>query len=194
MKIIVGLGNPGEEYRLTRHNIGFRVIDELAKQENLPFKKAITYSSLIARGKVEQKKIILIKPQTYMNLSGKAVSKVVSYYQLNLKDLLIVYDDLYLELGQLRIRKKGSAGGHKGMESIIQALGSEQIPRIRVGIGIPSSAVNLGYKNYVLSYFTIQEEQKVKKVTAWAVESIRLIIQDGLEEAMRHYNRRREIS
>ncbi len=194
MKIVVGLGNPGEEYRFTRHNIGFRVVDELAWVENLSFKKVKTYYSLVAHGKVDREKIILVKPQTYMNLSGRAVSKVVSYYQIDLKDLLIVYDDLNLELGQLRIKKKGSAGGHKGMESIIQSLSSEQIPRIRVGIGLPSSPVNLDYRNYVLSNFTIQEERQVKEVICRVVGAIRRIIQDGFEGAMREYNRRLEWS
>jgi len=188
LKIVIGLGNPGEEYCFTRHNIGFRVIEELARQEKLIFKVAKSQYSLIASGLVKQEKIILVKPQTYMNLSGRAVSRIVNYYRIELENLLIVYDDLYLNLGQLRIRKKGSAGGHNGMESIIQALGSEGIPRIRVGIGRPSLAINLNYRDYVLSNFTAEEEKQVEKVIGQAVEAIRRIFQDGFEKAMREYN------
>ncbi|GAB4113410.1 MAG: aminoacyl-tRNA hydrolase [Candidatus Caldatribacteriota bacterium] len=188
MKIVIGLGNPGEEYYFTRHNIGFRVIEEFARQENLIFKAARSNYSLIASGLVKQEKLILVKPQTYMNLSGRAVSRVVNYYRIDLENLLVVYDDLYLKLGQIRIRKKGSAGGHNGMESIIQALGSEEIPRIRVGIGIPSSAISLYYKDYVLSNFTEEEEQQVVEVIGQTVKAIRRIFQDGFEKAMREYN------
>ncbi|MBU1290978.1 aminoacyl-tRNA hydrolase, partial [bacterium] len=114
MKIVVGLGNPGSKYEFTRHNIGFRIVDNLARDMETEFKKAKSYYSLISRGMINNHKVILVKPQTFMNLSGRAVNRVVSYYKIPLQDLLIVYDDLNLELGKIRIRKRGSAGGHKG--------------------------------------------------------------------------------
>ena len=134
---MVGLGNPGLKYEFTRHNIGFRIVDSLAQQIEIEFKKVKSYYSLISRGMINNQKVILIKPQTFMNLSGRAVSKVVSYYKIPLQNILIVYDDLNLELGQVRIRKKGSAGGHKGMESSIQYFNSEDVPRLRIGIFNP---------------------------------------------------------
>ena len=135
--MVVGLGNPGLQYEFSRHNIGFRIIDNLALNIETEFKRVKSYDSLVSRGKLMNHKLILVKPQTYMNLSGKSVSKIVSYYRISLQDLLIVYDDLNLELGQIRIRKRGSAGGHKGVESLIQYLNSEDIPRLRIVIGKP---------------------------------------------------------
>lgn len=128
MKIVIGLGNPGSKYEFTRHNIGFRIIDSLARDMGIEFNKVKSYYSLISRGMINNYKVMLVKPQTFMNLSGRAVNRVVSYYKIPLQDLLIVYDDLNLELGQVRIRKKGSSGGHKGIESIMQYLNSEDIP------------------------------------------------------------------
>jgi len=129
---VVGLGNPGLKYEFTRHNIGFRVVDSLARDIETEFKKVKSYYSLISRGRINNHKVMLVKPQTFMNLSGRAVSKVVSYYKIPLQDLLIVYDDLNLEFGQVRIRKRGSTGGHKGIESIIQNFHSEEKPRLCV--------------------------------------------------------------
>lgn len=187
---MVGLGNPGAKYEFTRHNIGFRIVDSLAKDRGMEFKKVKSYYSLVSRGKINHHKIILVKPQTFMNLSGKAVSKIAYYYKIAFSDLLIVYDDLNLELGQLRIRKKGSAGGHKGMESIIQYLGSEDIPRMRIGIGMPPLESNLNSVFYVLSNFDKEEEEKVKEIIQLSNEAIKKIIKDGFEEAMREYNRK----
>jgi PTH1 family peptidyl-tRNA hydrolase len=134
---------------------------------------------------------MLVKPQTFMNLSGRAVSKVVSYYQIPHQDLLIVYDDLNLELGQIRIRKKGSAGGHKGMESIMQYLNSEDIPRLRIGIGNPSINFNFDCVSYVLSNFNNNDERdKIKKVIQISTEAVKTIIEDDFEKAMRKYNRK----
>jgi PTH1 family peptidyl-tRNA hydrolase len=188
---VVGLGNPGLKYEFTRHNIGFRIVDSFAQDIEVKFKKVKSYySSLISRGMINNHKVILIKPQTFMNLSGKAVSKVVSYYKVLLQDLLIVYDDLNLELGQVRIRKKGSAGGHKGMESIMQYLNSEDIPRLRIGIGNPSINFNFDYVSYVLSNFNNEEKDKIKEVIQLSTEAIKIIIEDGPEKAMRRYNRK----
>ena len=190
MKIIVGLGNPGLKYEFTRHNTGFRIVDHLAREIETEFKKVKSYYSLISRGIINDHKVILVKPQTFMNLSGRAVSKVVSYYKISFRDLLIVYDDLNLDLGQLRIRKEGSAGGHKGMESIMQYLHSEEIPRLRVGIGNSSTNFNFDCVSYVLSNFNHDEEGKINDTIKLSTEAIKTVIDDSFEKAMRKYNRK----
>jgi PTH1 family peptidyl-tRNA hydrolase len=187
---VVGLGNPGLKYEFTRHNIGFRIVDSLAQDVEVEFKKVKSYYSLISRGMISNHKVILVKPQTFMNLSGRAVSKVVSYYKIPLQDLLIVYDDLNLELGQVRIRKKGSAGGHKGIESIMQYLNSEEIPRLRIGIGNPSVNFNFNCISYVLSNFNNDEKDKIGELIQLSTEAIKTVIEDGFEKAMRKYNRK----
>jgi len=187
---VVGLGNPGFKYEFTRHNIGFRIVDSLAQDIEIEFKKVKSYYSLISRGMINNHKVILIKPQTFMNLSGRAVSKIVSYYKISLRDLLIVYDDLNLELGQIRIRKKGSAGGHKGIESIMQYLHSEDIPRLRIGIGNPSVNFNLDCVSYVLSNFNDDEEDRIKETIKLSTKAIKTVIEDGFEKSMRKYNRK----
>ena len=187
---MVGLGNPGLKYEFTRHNIGFRIVDSLAQDIEIEFKKVKSYYSLISRGMINNHKVMLVKPQTFMNLSGRAVSKVVSYYKMPLQDLLIVYDDLNLELGQVRIRKKGSAGGHKGMESIMQYLNSEDVPRLRIGIGNPSVNFNFDCVSYVLSNFNNEEKDKIREVIQLSTEAIKTIIEGGSEKAMRKYNRK----
>jgi len=187
---VIGLGNPGSKYEFTRHNIGFRIIDSLARDMGIEFNKVKSYYSLISRGMINNHKVMLVKPQTFMNLSGRAVNRVVSYYKIPLQDLLIVYDDLNLELGQVRIRKKGSSGGHKGIESIMQYLNSEDIPRLRIGIGNPSVNYNFDCVSYVLSNFNNDEEDKIAEVIQLSTEAIKTIIEDGFEKAMRKYNRK----
>jgi len=194
LKILVGLGNPGSKYEFTRHNIGFRIVDNLARDIKTEFKKVKSYYSLISRGMINNHKVMLIKPQTFMNLSGRAVSKVVYYYKIPIQDLLIVYDDLNLELGQIRIRKKGSAGGHKGIESIMQYLHSEEIPRLRIGVGNPSVNFNFDCVSYVLSNFSGDEEDKIQEIIKLSTEAIKTVIEDGFEKAMRKYNRKLEVS
>jgi len=187
---VIGLGNPGLKYKFTRHNIGFRIVDGLAQDIETEFKKVKSYYSLISRGMINNHKIMLVKPQTFMNLSGRAVIRVASYYKIPLQDLLIVYDDLNLELGQIRIRKKGSAGGHKGMESIMQYLHSEEIPRLRIGIGSPSVNFNFDCVSYVLSNFNGDEENKIKEIIKLSTKAIKTVIEEGFEKAMRKYNRK----
>ena len=187
---MIGLGNPGSKYEFTRHNIGFRIIDSLARDMGIEFNKVKSYYSLISRGMINNYKVMLVKPQTFMNLSGRAVNRVVSYYKIPLQDLLIVYDDLNLELGQVRIRKKGSSGGHKGIESIMQYLNSEDIPRLRIGIGNSSVNYNFDCASYVLSNFNNDEEDKIAEVIQLSTEAIKTIIEDGFEKAMRKYNRK----
>jgi len=187
---VIGLGNPGSKYEFTRHNIGFRIIDSLARDMGIEFNKVKSYYSLISRGMINNHKVMLVKPQTFMNLSGRAVNRVVSYYKIPLQDLLIVYDDLNLELGQVRIRKKGSSGGHKGIESIMQYLNSEDIPRLRIGVGNPSVNYNFDCVSYVLSNFNNDEEDKIAEVIQLSTEAVKTIIEDGFEKAMRKYNRK----
>jgi len=187
---VVGLGNPGLKYKFTRHNIGFRVVDSLARDIETEFKKVKSYYSLISRGMLNNHKVMMVKPQTFMNLSGRAVSKVVSYYKIPLQDLLIVYDDLNLEFGQVRIRKKGSTGGHKGIESIMQYLHSEEIPRLRIGIGSPSVNFNFDCASYVLSNFSDDEEDRIKETIKLSTKAIKTAIEEGFEKAMRKYNRK----
>ncbi len=187
---MVGLGNPGLKYEFTRHNIGFRIVDSLAQDIEIEFKGVKSYHSLISRGMINNHKVMLVKPQTFMNLSGRAVSKVVSYYKIALQDLLIVYDDLNLELGQIRIRKKGSAGGHKGMESIMQYLNSEEIPRLRIGIDNPLVNFNFDCVSYVLSNFNSDEKDKIGELIQLSTKAIKTIIEDDFEKAMRKYNRK----
>ncbi len=187
---MVGLGNPGLKYEFTRHNIGFRIVDSLAQDIEIEFKKVKSYYSLISRGMINNHKVMLVKPQTFMNLSGRAVSKVVSYYKISFRDLLIVYDDLNLELGQIRIRKKGSAGGHKGIESIMQYLVSEDVPRLRIGIGNPLVNFNFDCVSYVLSNFNNEEKDKIREVIQLSTDAIKTITEDGFEKAMRKYNRK----
>jgi PTH1 family peptidyl-tRNA hydrolase len=187
---VVGLGNPGLKYEFTRHNIGFRIVDSLAQDIEVEFKKVKSYYSLISRGMINNHKVMLVKPQTFMNLSGRAVSRVVSYYKMPLQDLLIVYDDLNLELGQIRIRKKGSAGGHKGIESIMQYLNSEEIPRLRIGIGNPLVNFNFNCVSYVLSNFNNDKKDKIGEVIKLSTEAIKIVIEYGFEKAMRKYNRK----
>jgi len=187
---VIGLGNPGSKYEFTRHNIGFRIIDSLARDMGIEFNKVKSYYSLISRGMINNYKVMLVKPQTFMNLSGRAVNRVVSYYKIPLQDLLIVYDDLNLELGQVRIRKKGSSGGHKGIESIMQYLNSEDIPRLRIGVGNPSLNYNFDCVSYVLSNFNNDEEDKIAEVIQLSTEAVKTIIEDGFEKAMRKYNRK----
>ena len=187
---MIGLGNPGSKYEFTRHNIGFRIVDSLARDMGIEFNKVKSYYSLISRGMINNHKVMLVKPQTFMNLSGRAVNRVVSYYKIPLQDLLIVYDDLNLELGQVRIRKKGSSGGHKGIESIMQYLNSEDIPRLRIGIGNPSVNYNFDCVSYVLSNFNNDEEDKIEKVIQLSTKAVKTIIEYGFEKAMRKYNRK----
>ena len=191
--MVVGLGNPGLQYEFSRHNIGFRIIENLALNIEMEFKRVKSYDSLVSRGKLMNHNLILVKPQTYMNLSGKSVNKIVSYYRISFQDLLIVYDDLNLGLGQIRIRKRGSAGGHKGVESIIQYLNSEDIPRLRIGIGKPSINSNFDYTSYVLSDFNNNEKDKISEVIQLSTEAIKAVIGYGLEKAMRKYNKKLEV-
>ncbi|MDD4238528.1 MAG: aminoacyl-tRNA hydrolase [Desulfotomaculaceae bacterium] len=185
MKVVVGLGNPGRQYAATRHNIGFMVIDRLARELNVAVNKKMC-NSLVGQGLIDREKIMLAMPQTFMNLSGQAVGALLNWYKLNPSDLVVVYDDLDLPTGILRIRPSGGSGGHKGMLSIMGVLGTENFTRVRVGIGRPE-VVDMETADYVLSRLDPKEIEEALKTAAGAVACI---VRDGLEKAMNLYNRR----
>ncbi len=183
MKAIVGLGNPGDKYAPTRHNIGFEVINFIALKYNVNFKSSL--KSHIGVAHIDGEKILLVKPQTYMNLSGESLLEIVNYYEIELKDVLIVYDDIDISLGKVRIRQKGSAGTHNGMRSIIELLKSQDMPRIRMGIGKKD---NIPLADYVLQRFPPDEIPAVREMVSKAGDAITCFIEDGIDLCMNRYN------
>jgi PTH1 family peptidyl-tRNA hydrolase len=191
MKLIVGLGNPGKAYAHNRHNVGFRCLNYFARLHSIRF----DHRQCRARagiGGIRGEKLLLAKPGTFMNLSGNSVACLVHKHNVPLNNLLIIYDDLDLPLGKIRLRQSGGSGGHKGMNSIISALGSEEFPRIRVGIGRPQvdeqSMSEDAIVNYVLSDFSPQEEAIIKPVIARVAEAIDCFLTQGIEAAMSKFN------
>ncbi len=184
MKLIVGLGNPGKKYELTRHNAGFVVLDYYAKQVNVPISK-VKFKSYYNEVTIAGEKVILMKPQTYMNLSGEAVASAVKYYNLEMSDVLVIYDDIDIDFGKLRIRKQGSAGTHNGMRSIIYQLKSDDFARIRVGIGRDGGQE---LHDYVLRRFPKDDWDQLREVVARAGDAIDAFIRDGIDAAMNRYN------
>lgn len=187
MFIVAGLGNPGQRYVNTRHNIGFKVIDLLSLTHNIELKNKDIY--VIGEGVIEGKKVILLKPLTFMNKSGFAIKRLsqrLKIFDLT-NQLIVVHDDLDIDVGNLKIKKGGSSGGHKGVESIINELGFRDFIRVKIGIGRP---VNIPVDEYVLSDFKISEKRAINNVIIKATEAIVSIMTDGLEKAMSIYNRR----
>ena len=193
MKLIVGLGNPGKAYAHNRHNIGFRCINYLVRLHSIPVKKHQCRSQ-VGTGKIAGVEVLLAKPKTFVNLSGGAVEHLMRKYNIAIEDLLVIYDDLDLPLGKLRLRASGSAGGHKGINSIISTLGSEDFPRIKVGIGRPTKEDGTAITDedaivgYVLSDFTPQEEAASKSTIATVAEAIHCILTEGITAAMNRFN------
>lgn len=185
MKVIVGLGNPGSKYEGTRHNAGFMVIDRLADQWNIDVKQA-KFRSVVGEGRVGSEKILLVKPVTYMNLSGEAVHQVVDFYKIDLDDLLVIYDDLDLPPGKIRLRQKGSAGGHNGIKSIISHLGTQEFNRIKVGIGRPGPGGDV--VSYVLSPFSNEQKEEVLEGIELAAKACVTWIESSFIQAMNQYN------
>ena len=186
--MIVGLGNPGRKYEFTRHNVGFQVVDLLRREISAGEAKRQDFS-LVMEGWLGTEDLILAKPQTFMNSSGVAVAALVSRYGIPLEDLYVIYDDLDLDLGMLRVRRSGSAGGHKGMKSIIGSLGSPAFPRVRIGIGQPPQ--NMEVIDYVLSGFSAQERKQIDETQQIAVEALQVMILEGIDSAMNKFNVRR---
>lgn len=186
-ELIVGLGNPEPKYDNTRHNIGFAVVDELAKVWQMPLKENKRFQGLFAEGIVGGgHKVRLLKPTTYMNRSGQSVRAVTDWYKVQANSVLVIYDDLDLPVGKLRIRLSGSAGGHNGMKSIIAHLGVKEFPRLRIGIGKSDGKKNT--ISHVLGKFAPQESQVIAEVLYTSVKAIELGLKQGLEQSMNRYN------
>jgi PTH1 family peptidyl-tRNA hydrolase len=185
MKIVVGLGNPGAKYRGTRHNVGFEVVAELANRHG-GSAPSLKHDAELVEIFLGGEKILLVAPQTYMNQSGRSVWPLVDFYKLPLEDLLIVCDDLNLDVGKLRLRAAGSAGGQKGLTHIIQQLGSQEFARLRIGIGRPPGRMNAA--DYVLAKFLSEERELVDEAVKSAAEGVELWVKDGCEKAMNQIN------
>lgn len=184
MKLIVGLGNPGLEYANTRHNAGFLVVDRMAEKLNIAIDKD-KFNGQYYQGIINGEKVIILKPQTYMNLSGESVIKFADYFDIADEDILVIFDDMDTEVGKIRLRAKGSSGGQNGMKNIIQHLGSKEIPRIRVGIGkktIPD------VKNYVLSKFREDEKEALNKALDTAADAAIFFINNDFDLTMNRFN------
>ncbi|MDU4749740.1 MAG: aminoacyl-tRNA hydrolase [Clostridium butyricum] len=183
MFLIVGLGNPGSQYEDTRHNIGFKVVDNIAKEYNIEINRQ-KFKGVCGEGFINGEKVILLKPTTYMNLSGESIREVVDFYKLSNDDVLVIYDDISLDVGRLRIREKGSAGGHNGIKSIIAHLGTDIFPRIKVGVGQP----NVDLVNYVLGKFTKEEMEVLNESIDASTRAAKEIISNDVKTAMNIYN------
>lgn len=186
MFIIAGLGNPGRQYDGTRHNIGWQVIDELADKYNIRVMES-KFKGLIGKGIINGEKVILLKPLTYMNLSGESVGEAVNFFKIDeTKELIVVADDISLDVGHIRMRKKGSAGGHNGLKNIIAHLGHEEFMRIKMGVGDKPAGYDLA--DYVLGHFSKEEEKIIAESKKTAVLAIETIMSDGIDKAMNLYN------
>lgn len=186
MFLIAGLGNPGRQYEKTRHNMGFDTIDELIDRHRIP-QGGIAHKAMYGKGMIAGEKILAVKPLTYMNLSGEAIREYVNYYKMDPEtELIVIYDDIDLEPGQIRIRKKGSAGGHNGIKSIIAQIGTQNFYRIKVGVGAKPKGWDLA--DYVLGRFSSEERKLVDKAICDAADAVEMILKDGIEAAMNHYN------
>jgi PTH1 family peptidyl-tRNA hydrolase len=183
-KLIVGLGNPGREYADNRHNVGFQCLNRLAEAWGLSFNKR-KHKALLARGEMAGLKAILAKPQTFMNLSGEAVERLARSYNVPPEDILVIYDDLDLPLGKIRLRPRGGSGGHKGMNSIIEHLGTDAFPRLRVGIGRPTHGDPV---DYVLEDFAPDERMAMEEAYERAISAVELWLTQGIVAAMNRYN------
>ncbi|MBQ6888774.1 MAG: aminoacyl-tRNA hydrolase [Lachnospiraceae bacterium] len=189
MYIIVGLGNPTKEYNNTRHNIGFDVIDAIAEKYDISVLEK-KHKALIGKGYIDGQKVILAKPLTYMNLSGESVRELVDYYKINeQEELIVIYDDISLDVGQLRIRKKGSAGGHNGIKNIIAHLGHDTFMRIKVGVGEKPKGYDLA--DYVLGHFTWAERKIMDESAEKATDAIKMMMFEDADAAMNVYNKKR---
>lgn len=185
MKLIVGLGNPTPQYDKTRHNVGFAVIDHLMNEYGIALDTA-KHKGFYGKGRIAGESVILLKPMTYMNLSGESVVQVANYYKVAPKDVIVVYDDINLDVGRLRIREKGSAGGHNGIKNIIAHLGTDEFPRIRVGVGMKPPKMDLA--DYVLSRFSKEEEALMEEGYERAAKAMELMVEDEISQAMNLYN------
>lgn len=189
MYIIAGLGNPTAQYDHTRHNIGFDTITYLADRYHISMNTK-KFQAICGTGIIEGQKVLLLKPQTYMNLSGNSIGEAVNFYKLDpATEVIVIYDDIALEPGYIRVRKKGSAGGHNGIKDIIAHLGTQEFKRVRVGVGEKPKDYDLAA--YVLGHFTPEDRQKVEEAIAQAADAVELMVQDRTDEAMNLYNKKK---
>ena len=185
MYLIVGLGNPENEgYTNTRHNSGFNSINKISEKYDIPFNKA-RFKGLIGDGKINGERVLLLKPQTYMNLSGDSIIEVINFYKIELDHVIVIYDDIDIEPGKIKIRKKGSAGTHNGMKSVINRLGTEEFPRIRVGIGAPDG---IDLINHVINKVSKEELEVLDEGWTLASKAAVEIITEGIDSVMNKYN------
>lgn len=185
MYLIVGLGNPEPEYAKTRHNMGFDVINKIAKKYDIDLSRS-NFNAIYGNGIIEGEKLILIKPQTYMNLSGESVKKFVDFYKVPLENVLVIYDDMDTEIGTIRVRAKGGAGSHNGMKSMVSELKSEEFPRIRVGIGRPQNEYDR--IDYVIGNIPEKEYEELEKAQEKAVEAIIYYLKNRIDNTMNRFN------
>lgn len=190
MYIIAGLGNPGKEYDNTRHNIGFSAIDYIAEAYGISVDDK-KFKAKIGKGMIEGEKVILLKPQTYMNLSGESIRLALDFFKVDEKtELLVLFDDISLDVGQLRIRKKGSAGGHNGLKNIISHLGHDSFQRIKIGVGEKPKGYDLA--DYVLGHFSKEEMKHMDEAVIQVNYAVKSIVTDGIESAMNQFNKKQE--
>ena len=188
MYLIVGLGNPGRQYEATRHNMGFDVIDKLVEEYNVP-QSGVKFNAMYGKGRIEGQPVILMKPLSYMNLSGGPVRDMANYFKIDPEtEMIVIYDDIDLEPGQLRIRKKGSAGGHNGIKHIIQQLGTQTFVRIKVGVGAKPKGWDLA--DHVLGRFSTEDRKLVDEAIGKAAKAVDIMIEQGADAAMNEYNRK----
>ena len=185
MRVIIGLGNPGMKYAGTRHNIGFDTVTALADKYNIKLKDK-KFNGLIGEGFIEGEKVMLVQPQTFMNLSGECVGLIAGFYKLEPEDIIVICDDINLDTGRLRIRAKGSAGGHNGLKNIIAHLGTEAFPRIRIGVGAAESGEDL--VDRVIGKVPEEEKKLLQAAAAEAADAVRDIIAIGVDNAMNRHN------
>ena len=186
MYMIVGLGNPGRDYEKTRHNVGFDTVDALIDEYRIP-EGGVKFKGLHGKGMIGREKVLILKPLTFMNLSGEAVRAYVDYFKIDVKnELIVIYDDIDLEPGNVRIRAKGSAGGHNGMKSIIKHLGTQEFARVRVGVGAKPKGWDLA--DHVLSRFTKEERVLVEESIDKSCKAVRCFVEEGIDAAMNKYN------
>jgi PTH1 family peptidyl-tRNA hydrolase len=188
VKVILGLGNPGLRYKFSRHNLGFLVVERLAKAKRIRITRR-AFNSLYGQGTIGEQEVLLAKPCTFVNLSGQAANSIVKRKKIDLKDLLVVCDDINLSLGEIRIRGKGSDGGHNGLRSIIDALGSQAFARLRIGVGSPAQRAG-GLSHYVLGRFNRQENKVISETIEKAAGASELWIEEGIERAMNRFNKK----
>lgn len=188
MYLVAGLGNPGKQYDMTRHNIGFEVIDFIAEQLNVKVNK-LKFKALYGEARIGAEKVLLVKPQTFMNLSGESIREFCGFYKIPPEKTIIINDDTAIDIGKLRIRAKGSAGGHNGLKSVIYQLNSDNFPRIRIGIGAPSNK-NYDLADFVLGKFSREEIPVLEEAIVKASEATAEIIQNSVDSAMNKFNSR----